>query len=69
MLKQNVQIKNEEVIVKATVFDVPAEVWRSGFDSFSMGTQNVRKVIMFKEYAAKRENTEFVREFNLMCAQ
>ena len=27
------------------------------------------KVISFKEYGSKRENTEFVREFNLMHGQ
>ena len=33
-LKSNTQIKNDTLIVKTTIFDVPKEVWRSGFDAF-----------------------------------
>ena len=61
-------MKNDDIIVKTTVFDVPAEVWRSGFDSFSMGAGSTSQIITFKDYNKKRENTDFVKEFNLMCA-
>ena len=66
--KQNLQLKSDEMIIKTTVFDVPAEVWRSGFDSFSMGAGSTAQVITFKKYNAERSNTEFVRDFNLACA-
>ena len=56
------------MIIKTTVFDVPAEVWRSGFDSFSMGAGSTAQVITFKKYNTERSNTEFVRDFNLACA-
>lgn len=61
-------MKNEEINVKTTVFDVPGEVWRSGFDSVSMGSGSSNRIVTFKEFNLKFDNTEFVRDLNLLTA-
>ena len=52
------------LIVKTSVFEVPREVWRSGFNAFQMGNN---EVVSFDEYARQRENPDFVRDFNSAC--
>ena len=54
------------LIVKTTVFDVPREVWRSGFNAFQMSETST---ITFADYARQRENPEFIRDFNLACSR
>lgn len=48
------------------MFEVPREIWRSGFDAFRMANG---QTIGFQEYANKRGNPDFVRDFNLACGQ
>lgn len=60
------QLKPDQnaLIVKTDVFEVPREVWRSGFNAFRMANGDT---ITFQEYAQGRENPDFVRDFNLSC--
>lgn len=62
------QVKPEQntLIVKTNVFDVPREVWRSGFNAFQMDNDSV---IKFTDYARQRDNPDFVRDFNLACSR
>ena len=46
-LKANSQLKANQMIIKTSVFDVPREVWRSGFNAFQMDNQT----IPFTDYA------------------
>ena len=46
-LKANSQLKANQMIIKTNVFDVPREVWRSGFNAFQMDNQT----IPFTDYA------------------
>lgn len=65
-LKANTQIKNDTLIVKTTIFDVPKEVWRSGFDAFQTEQGGTTS---FKDYNKSRDNPDFVRDFNLACSR
>lgn len=65
-LKANSQVKNDTLIVKTTIFEVPREVWRSGFNAFQMEQGHT---VSFEEYQSNRGNTEFVGAFNLSCSR
>ncbi len=65
-LKKNTQIKNNTLIVKTTIFDVPREVWRSGFNAFQTEQGGTTT---FQEYNSRRNNPDFVRDFNLACSR
>ena len=50
-LKAACTMKNDTAIVKTSVFDIPREVWRSGFNAFSMESGET-KLIPFADYAS-----------------
>lgn len=64
------QVKPDQdtLIIKTNVFEVPREVWRSGFNAFQMES-GAESIITFSDYARQRDNPDFVRDFNLACSR
>jgi hypothetical protein len=57
------------VMAKLPVFEVPAEFWQSGVDTFYFKEYPYAS-IKFTDFAKNRENFEYVKEFNtLNCYQ
>ena len=67
ILKLKTQAKADQnaLVVKTSVFDIPREVWRSGFNAFQMGEN---RVVTFSDYSKQKDNPDFVRDFNLACS-
>lgn len=68
-MKSNIKTQNDSITVKTSIFDIPSQVWKSGFDSFFLQSKDGDQTIKFASYASQKENIDFVRDFNLMCAQ
>jgi hypothetical protein len=64
-LKKQILQKGKNLEIKANIFCIPCEVWQwSGFDSFCFRAKD--SSMPFTEYAANRNNYEFMKEFNTL---
>ena len=50
-------------MAKISIFDVPAQFWQSGIDSFHF-KDFPHSAIKFSEFSKNRDNFEFIKEFN-----
>ena len=57
--------EGDTLFIKTSLFDVPRELWKSGFNAFKMENST----LLFTDYAKQRDNPDFVRDFNLSCAR
>lgn len=67
-LKKQLVIKQKgadesSTVLKTSVFDLPAQFWQSGIDSFHFRDFPHAK-ITFSDFSNNRDNFEFIKEFN-----